>query len=312
MTTALIAHSACLEHDPGYRHPESPARLETILRALDAPEFQLLCRLEAPRAGADLLTRAHSGRLVETILGPLNEQAQLEGRSFIDADTSMSAGSAEAALRAAGAAVLAVDEVASGNISNAFCAVRPPGHHAERDRAMGFCLFNNVAIGACRARELGFDRVAVVDFDVHHGNGTQDIFWEDPGALYISTHQMPLYPGTGGRNERGASGNIVNIPLPPGAGGLELRAAFQALVIPSLEQFRADFLFISAGFDAHLRDPLANLAFTEDDFAWATRALCEYAARACDGRVVSTLEGGYDLAALARSASAHVRVLMEF
>ena len=312
MTTALITHPVCREHDPGYGHPESPERLEAILRTFADPAFAPLVRLEAPQAGLDLLRRAHTDTLVETILGPLNEQAQSEGRAFIDADTSMSPASAEAALRAAGAAALAVEEVASGNISNAFCAVRPPGHHAERDRAMGFCLFNNVAVAAYRARELGFKRVAVVDFDVHHGNGTQDIFWDDADALYISTHQMPLYPGTGRRSERGIGGNILNIPLPPGAGGTELRAAFESLAIPALEEFRADFLFISAGFDAHLSDPLANLAFTEDDFAWATRALCEYASRVCDGRVVSTLEGGYDLAALARSASAHVRVLMEF
>jgi acetoin utilization deacetylase AcuC-like enzyme len=312
MTTALITHPACLSHDPGAGHPESPERLRAVLEALDDPAFQSLVRLEAPKLEAGFLSKAHAPSLIEAILGPLNEQARSEGRAFVDPDTSMSPGSAEAALRAVGAACLGVDEVAVGNISNAFCAVRPPGHHAERHRAMGFCLFNNVAVGAYRARELGFGRVAIVDFDVHHGNGTQDIFWNDTDALYISTHQMPLYPGTGRRIERGAVGNIVNIPLPPGAGGAELRAAFEAQAIPALEQFRADFLFISAGFDAHLSDPLANLAFTEADFAWATRALCEYASRACGGRVVSTLEGGYDLAALARSASAHVRVLMEF
>jgi len=312
MTTALITHRACREHDPGHGHPESPQRLETILRALEAPSFQPLIRLEAPRVEQGLLLKAHGRALVETILGPLAEQATREGRAFIDPDTSMSPGSAEAALRAAGAVCLATEEVASGNISNAFCAVRPPGHHAERDRAMGFCLFNNVAVATYRARELGLKRVAIVDFDVHHGNGTQDIFWDDADALYISTHQMPLYPGSGARGERGASGNIVNLPLPPGAGGRELRAAFESQAIPALEEFRADFLFISAGFDAHLSDPLANLSFTEEDFAWATRVLCEYASRACGGRVVSTLEGGYDLAALARSASAHMRVLMEF
>ena len=177
---------------------------------------------------------------------------------------------------------------------------------------MGFCLFNNVAVGAYHARARGFHRIAIVDFDVHHGNGTQDIFWDDPDALYISTHQMPLYPGTGSGKERGAHGNVVNLPLPPGAGGRELRAAFETRALPALEEFRADFLFVSAGFDAHLSDPLANLSFTEEDFGWATRALCAYASEACEGRVVSTLEGGYDLAALARSASAHVRALMEF
>jgi acetoin utilization deacetylase AcuC-like enzyme len=312
MTTALITHPACREHDPGRGHPESPARLETILRALDGPEFQTLVRLEAPRAGREALVRAHHAALVETILGPLDKQARRDGFASIDPDTAMSPGSAEAALRAAGAACLAVDEVAAGKISNAFCAVRPPGHHAERGSAMGFCLFNNVAVGAYHARKRGFHRIAIVDFDVHHGNGTQDIFWNDADALYISTHQMPLYPGTGISKERGAHGNIVNLPLPPGAGGRELRGAFEARVLPALEEFRADFLFISAGFDAHASDPLANLAFTEEDFGWATRALCSHAARACGARVVSTLEGGYDLAALARSASAHVRALMEF
>ena len=312
MTTALITHRACMEHDPGAGHPESPARLETILRALDGSEFRSLIWLEAPPVGRAFLEQAHHPALVETILGPLNELARRDGLAAIDPDTVMSAGSAEAALRAAGAVCLAVDELIAGKASNAFCAVRPPGHHAERGGAMGFCLFNNVAVGAYRARACGFQRIAIVDFDVHHGNGTQDIFWDDPEALYISTHQMPLYPGTGSARERGAHDNIVNLPLPPGAGGRELRAAFETCAIPALEKFGADFLFISAGFDAHLSDPLANLAFTEEDFAWVTRALCIHASRACEGRVVSTLEGGYDLAALARSASAHVRALMEF
>ncbi len=246
------------------------------------------------------------------ILGPFAEQAAAEDIAVVDPDTLMSAGSAEAALRAAGAICQAVNEVIAGNVSNAFCAVRPPGHHAERARAMGFCLFNNVAIGAYHARAKGFERIAVVDFDVHHGNGTQDIFWDDGSAFYISTHQMPLYPGTGRRSESGAIGNIVNLPLAPGSGGRELRAVFENEALPALERFQPDFLFISAGFDAHIEDPLANLAFTDSDFGWATRALCELAARTCNGRVVSTLEGGYDLAALARSASAHVRALMEF
>jgi acetoin utilization deacetylase AcuC-like enzyme len=312
MTTALITHPACLEHNPGRGHPESPARLEVILRALSGPEFEPLVRLEAPEAGQGALERAHHAALVEAILGPLAEQARRDGVAAIDPDTAMSPGSAEAALRAAGAVCLGVDEVAAGTASNAFCAVRPPGHHAERGSAMGFCLFNNVAVGAYHARTRGFHRIAIVDFDVHHGNGTQDIFWDDADALYISTHQMPLYPGTGSSKERGAHGNIVNLPSPPGADGRELRAAFEMRALPALEEFRADFLFISAGFDAHASDPLANLSFIEEDFAWATQALCTHASRACGGRVVSTLEGGYDLAALARSASAHVRTLMEF
>jgi acetoin utilization deacetylase AcuC-like enzyme len=267
--------------------------------------------LEAPVAGREALLRAHSPALVDAILGPLAARAQRETRVALDPDTVMSRGSAQAALRAAGAVCRAVDAVGAGEISNAFCAVRPPGHHAERSRAMGFCLFDNVAVGALHARAKGFERIAIVDFDVHHGNGTQDIFWSDAASLYISTHQMPLYPGTGSAGETGESGNVLNLPLAPGAGGRELRAAFDRHALPALEAFRPDFLFISAGFDAHGSDPLANLAFTESDFAWATAALCGLAENACGGRVVSTLEGGYDLGALARSASAHVRALME-
>ncbi len=215
-------------------------------------------------------------------------------------------------MRAAGAAILAVEEVAAARASNAFCAIRPPGHHAEHGRAMGFCLFNNVAIGALHARKLGFQRIAIVDFDVHHGNGTQDIFWNDPDALFISTHQAPFYPGSGAAAERGAHANILNLPLPAGATGRDLAHAYESAALPALKAFRPDFLFISAGFDAHESDPLAGLAFTESDFAWATMALCAVARDACGGRVVSVLEGGYDLGALGVSVAAHVRVLMEF
>lgn len=312
MPTALITHPACRAHNPGAGHPESPQRLEAILRALDTPQFANLLRHEAPRASRESLLSAHSVELVDAILGPLNSRAQKEGLVALDPDTFMSPGSAEAALRAAGAAILAVEEVAARRASNAFCAIRPPGHHAEHARAMGFCLFDNVAIAALHARKLGFQRIAIVDFDVHHGNGTQEIFWNDPDALFISTHQTPLYPGSGGATERGASGNILNLPLPAGANGRDLARAYETRALPALTAFRPDFLFISAGFDAHVDDPLAGLAFTERDFAWATKALCDVARQSCQGRVVSVLEGGYDLAALARSVAAHVGVLMEF
>ena len=223
----------------------------------------------------------------------------------------MSRGSAEAALRAAGAVTNAVDAVMSGEIRNGFCAVRPPGHHAERSQAMGFCLFNNIAVGALHARAAhSLARIAVVDFDVHHGNGTQDIFWNDPNLLYASTHQFPLYPGTGSRSERGVGGNIVNAPLPPGAGSDEFRAAFEEIVLPALERFSPEFVFVSAGFDAHAADPLASLRLHEDDFGWATRKIMEVADKTAAGRVVSVLEGGYDLEGLSKSAAAHVIALM--
>jgi acetoin utilization deacetylase AcuC-like enzyme len=215
----------------------------------------------------------------------------------------------EAALRAAGAVVYAVDEIMAGRARNAFCAIRPPGHHAEPDQAMGFCLFNNVAIGALHARDAhGLKRIAVVDFDVHHGNGTQACFEADPALFYASTHQWPLYPGTGRAGEHGV-GNILNRCLPPGAGSAEFREAFSGAILPALAQFQPDFIFISAGFDAHAADPLANLRLTEDDYAWVTTELVKAANALCDGRVVSTLEGGYDLAALAASTRAHVRAL---
>jgi acetoin utilization deacetylase AcuC-like enzyme len=309
MTTALITHSACLGHATPTGHPERVARLEAVLRALATPEFDELVRLDAPHATREALLLAHSQRLVDAILG-----AEIsDGRfGYIDADTSMSAGSCQAALRAAGAVMVAVDEVMASRVRNAFCAVRPPGHHAERDTSMGFCLFNNVAIGALHARAVHrLSRVAVVDFDVHHGNGTQDIFFNDPQMFYASTHQSPLYPGTGSKAERGIAGNIVNAELPPGAGSEHFRLAFRNIILPALEEFEPDFLFVSAGFDAHRADPLAELRLDEEDFGWATEEICAVARRHCGGRVVSALEGGYDLDALGRSAAAHVRALME-
>jgi acetoin utilization deacetylase AcuC-like enzyme len=306
MTTQLYTHPACLTHDPGNFHPESPARLQAVLRALQAPEFSTLERREAPAATVDDLARVHPRELVEAILTAVPK----EGLVGIDADTILSPGSGEAALRAAGAAVAAVDAVMSQQAKNAFCAVRPPGHHAEPMRPMGFCLFNNVAVGAERARAVhGISRVAVVDFDVHHGNGTQAMFERDADLFYASTHQSPLYPGTGAASERGV-GNIVNVPLRPMAGSAEFRRAMEQSILPALDAFRPELVMISAGFDAHRRDPLAQLNLVEDDYSWITERLLDCADRHAEGRLVSTLEGGYDLEALAASAAVHVRSLM--
>jgi acetoin utilization deacetylase AcuC-like enzyme len=304
MTTLLFTHDACLLHDTGRHHPESPARLRAVLDGLSG--FSKLARREAPRTEEAEVARAHTPRFVAQILAAIPTQ----GHDAIDADTIVSPGSGEAALRAAGAVIAAVDAVIAGEAANAFCAVRPPGHHAERERAMGFCLFNNLAIGAQRARQVhGLERVAAIDFDVHHGNGTQAIFEDDPHLFYGSTHQWPLYPGTGGRSETGV-GNIVNAPLRPMAGSAEFRTAMNELILPALEDFRPDLVMISAGFDAHRADPLAQLNLVEADYTWVTERLLECAGRHCRGRVVSSLEGGYDLEALAASAAAHVGALM--
>lgn len=312
MTTALISHPACLGHETPPGHPECADRLRAVLHALEAEEFQGLVRHEAARAPREALTRVHAPALVDRILGPLSDRARREIYVHLDPDTVMSAGSAEAALRAAGALSDAVDLVMAGRATNAFCAVRPPGHHAERAHPIGFCLFNNVAIGALHARAVhGLSRIAVVDFDVHHGNGTEELARADPGVFYASTHQSPLYPGTGDAAERGVAGNVVNVPLPSGTGGEAFRAAVHDCILPPLTSFRPEFIFISMGFDAHRADPLAGLCLDEGDFAWATAEICALAARLCQSRVVSALEGGYDLAALARSAAAHARALME-
>ncbi|MGH8090390.1 MAG: histone deacetylase family protein [Rudaea sp.] len=301
----IYSHPSCLLHDPGKGHPESPARLRTVLDALDDPGFAGLVRREAPRATREQLARVHSESLIDAVFAA----APSVGHAQLDADTSMSPDSLEAALRAAGAVCSAVDALIDGEDRRAFCAVRPPGHHATRDTAMGFCLFNNVAAGAAQALTRGLERVAIVDFDVHHGNGTQDIFWNEPRVLYASTHQSPLYPGTGARTETGV-GNIVNAPLPPGAGSAEFRAAFAATIAPALCDFRPQLVMISAGFDAHRLDPLASLEFEAEDFAWVTRELVDIAREHARGRVVSTLEGGYSLTALRESTVAHVAALM--
>jgi acetoin utilization deacetylase AcuC-like enzyme len=307
MTTFLYTHPAFLEHDTGPHHPERPERLRAILTALETEAFALLHRCEAPLGDKSQVTRIHPAPYVDWVLA----QVPKEGWAGLDADTIVSPGSGEAALRAVGAVCAAVDAVAKGEARNAFCAVRPPGHHAEPERAMGFCIFNNVAIAAAHARAVhGLRRVAVVDFDVHHGNGTQAAFERDPDFFYASTHQWPLYPGTGQRHERGIANNIVNVPLAPFSGSAEFRSAVEKLLLPALDGFKPELVIVSAGFDAHLRDPLASLSLVEDDYAWITRKLCEIAERHAKGRVVSSLEGGYDLHALAGSAAAHVDVLM--
>ena len=306
MTTLLYTHPACLDHDPGRHHPESPARLRAVLAALDDPEFARLERREAPEADREDLLRVHSPRHVESILGAVPKT----GHVGIDADTVLSPASGEAALRAAGAVVAAVDAVVTREGDNAFCAVRPPGHHAEPLQAMGFCLFNNAAIGALRARQVhGLARVAVIDFDVHHGNGTQAAFEMDGSLFYASTHQYPLYPGTGSAGETGV-GNIVNVPLRPMSGSGQFRLALTQRILPALDAFRPELMIVSAGFDAHRSDPLAQLMLEEADYTWVTEKLLEIADRHAAGRLVATLEGGYDLSALAASAAAHIRVLM--
>jgi acetoin utilization deacetylase AcuC-like enzyme len=306
MTTLLYTHPACLEHDPGRHHPESPARLRAVLAALDDPEFLRLERRVAPEAALDDLLRIHPRRHVERILRAVPKS----GHVGIDPDTVLSPASGAAALRAAGAVVAAVDAVVAREADNAFCAVRPPGHHAEPDRAMGFCLFNNAAIGALHARAAyGLERVAVIDFDVHHGNGTQAAFEADETLFYASTHQYPLYPGTGAASETGV-GNIVNVPLRPMSGSTQFRRGITQQILPALEAFRPEFVVVSAGFDAHKSDPLAQLMLDEGDYAWITEKLLEIADRHAQGRLVATLEGGYDLAALGASVAAHIRVLM--
>ncbi|MEI7710203.1 MAG: histone deacetylase family protein [Rhodospirillales bacterium] len=308
MTTALITHAACFDHDMGPHHPECPDRLHAVLHALEAEEFAPLLRETAPEATVEQLTRVHPSNYVEALLAirpELGEQVALDG------DTSMGEGSAEAALRAAGAGIKAVDAVMEGWARSAFAAVRPPGHHAEPNRPMGFCLFNNAAVAAMHGRvHWGLQRVAVVDFDVHHGNGTQAAFENDGGLFYASSHQSPCYPGTGQVWEQGVAKNIVNAPLKPGDGSAAFRMAWEATILPALDAFAPELLIISAGFDAHRDDPLAQLRVETADYAWLTDRLVDLAERHCGGRVVSMLEGGYDLNALAASATVHVRSLM--
>jgi len=308
MATLFITHPACLNHLTPPGHPERPDRLRAIERVFASDKFQGLVRTEAPTAEFDTIALCHPMDYVTA----LRDASPSSGLVQIDADTSMSPGSFEAALRAAGGGVHAVDEVMAGRVANAFVATRPPGHHTETARPMGFCLFNNAAIAARYAQKrYGIERAAVVDFDVHHGNGSQDIFWSDKTVLYCSTHQMPLYPGTGARSERGEHDTVVNAPLSPGDGGARFREAFESVILPRLRDFQPELIVISAGFDAHQRDPLANLNLVEADFAWATQKIMEVAQASANGRVVSMLEGGYDLEGLSNSAAAHVSALMQ-
>ena len=291
----------------GPEHPERPDRVRAIERILENERFQTLLREQAPMGDRDAILRAHP----EAYVAALERAAPKEGIVELDGDTVMMPATMEAAMRAVGGATLAVDEVMQRIVANAFVAMRPPGHHAERATPMGFCFFNNAAVAARHAQKVhGAERVAIMDFDVHHGNGTHDIFWSDPSVMYCSTHEMPLYPGTGSASERGEYDNIVNAPLMAGSNGEVFREAMDYMILPRIEEFSPDLVIISAGFDAHRLDPLANLRLVEADFAWATRKLMDIAERKSGGRVVSLLEGGYDLEGLARSAAAHVMTLM--
>ncbi|AWN39592.1 histone deacetylase family protein [Methylobacterium durans] len=308
MTTLYLHHAAALNHlaEPG--HPERADRIRVIERSLEQERFTALVREQAPSAPVEPILRAHEQRYVQMVIEDLRRGGPLRA----DVDTPLSMGTLEAVLRSIGGALQAVDEVMTGQVQNAFSAMRPPGHHAERARATGFCFFNTVAIAARHAQAVhGAERVAILDWDAHHGNGTQDIFWNDASVLYCSTHEMPLYPGTGAAGEQGAHGTILNVPLAAEDDGAVFREALKAAVLPRLEAFRPDLVLISAGFDAHWRDPLANLNLTERDFGWATRQLMEIAGRVCGGRIVSVLEGGYDLIGLSTSVAAHVSALME-
>ena len=308
MKTRLFTHPICIDHDPGPMHPECPGRLRAIMAVLENDDFATLDRHEAPIAERSVIERTHDSAYVTQVL----ESVPGEGQVFLDPDTALCPASGEAALRAVGGVCAAVDAVITGDADNAFCAVRPPGHHAERDRAMGFCIFNNVVIAAAHARAAhGLSRVAVVDFDVHHGNGTQNSFYDDAGLFFGSSHQWPAYPGSGSADETGADNTNCNVPLPLRSGSREFRRAWEGTILPALESFAPELVIISAGFDAHARDPLANLEVQTEDYGWVTERIMEVADNCCDGRVVSSLEGGYDLQALAASVDCHVRTLMK-
>ncbi|MGL5446056.1 MAG: histone deacetylase family protein [Rhabdaerophilum sp.] len=307
MTTLLITDAVFLDHLMPAGHPERPERLRAIGRALEGDTFAPLQREGAVRAPLEAATLAHPEDYVRLIEGA----APQEGYRFLDADTSMSAGSLAAALNAIGSAQRSVDAVMGGEVANAFVACRPPGHHAERATPMGFCLFNTIAIAARHAQKVhGLKRIAILDWDVHHGNGTQDIFWDDRDVLFISSHEMPLYPGSGAEGETGAHGMIHNVPLVAGTDGAMFRAIYEDKVLPRLEAHQPELILISAGFDAHRRDPLANLRLEAEDFAWATKRVMDIAARICGGKIVSLLEGGYDLEGLSSSVAAHISELM--
>lgn len=305
MSTAFYWHDDCLQHVTPPGHPEQVARLQYISRAL---EEMTLDRRDAPLGSKEDVLLCHPEHYFDAVEAAI----PTEGYRTLDSDTHVSPGSFTAAMRAVGANVAAVDAVLDNDVSNAFVACRPPGHHAETETAMGFCLFGNVAIAAKHALERhGLSKVAIIDFDVHHGNGTQDLLWNEERAFFVSSHQMPLYPGSGAQREVGAYGQIMNQPFESGSGGDEMRRRYERDVFPAVRAFEPELILISAGFDAHAKDPLANLNWSTADFAWLTREICQIAEEICEGRVVSTLEGGYDLDALGESAAAHVSELLE-
>jgi acetoin utilization deacetylase AcuC-like enzyme len=310
MSTLLVTHPACLNHQTGDYHPECADRLRAVLNALESEEFSTLHREAAPRASSEQILRAHASDYLDFLR---ENTPDGDGLVHLDPDTVVSQDSWEAVLRAAGAAVAAVDAVFTEGIRNAFCAVRPPGHHAGVGSSMGFCLLNNVAIGALHARHVhGAQRVAVIDFDVHHGNGTQEIFYDTPDLFYASTHQEDAFPGTGFPAETGIANNILNVPIPAGGGSEPWRRAMSRDIFPHIQAFAPQLIMLSAGFDAHMADPMADMRLTTDDFHWVTRQVCDLAGTLCGHRVVSVLEGGYDLRALAACSAAHVRALLGF
>jgi len=306
MKTSIYFHPVFLDHDTGSGHPESADRLRAILTELRKNEFKDLIWKEPTAATKSQISLVHLGSYIDKIFNSVPKT----GTVLLDADTVISPKSLVSALHAVSAVCLAIDDVIAGNVSNAFCPVRPPGHHAEPDRSMGFCIFNNIAIGAFHAiHNHKLDRVAVVDFDVHHGNGTQVAFQGHKNLFFASTHQAPFYPGTGAKSETGG-GNIFNEPLPSGSGTIELQNAMEGRILPALAEFSPELILISAGFDAHFEDPLASLRFTEEDYIWITKQLMAVAKKYSANRIVSSLEGGYNLSALSSSVAAHVRTLM--
>ena len=308
MVTALFTHASSLDHVTPPGHPERVARYEAVTEALSAARFDALDRRKAPVGDRAEILRCHP----EDYIAGIEAAIPAKGIRSLDPDTHVSAGSLEPALRGLGGVCAAVDAVLAGEVGNTFVAMRPPGHHAETATAMGFCIFGSVAIAAKHALDHhGLSRVAIVDFDVHHGNGTQDLLWDEARTLVITSQQMPLFPGTGTPAETGAHGNVLNLPLAPGSTGADMRAAYTGQAFPRLRSFRPELILVSAGFDAHSADPLANLEWETEDFRWITAELCALAAELCDGRIVSCLEGGYDLQALSASGKAHVEELMK-